>query len=63
MEHYNDYNNDNFLLLVKEGIEKFAIVKNTKIDEGVVLVVTLTNGQKFIVVTREATGYLGRDYS
>lgn len=59
----DDMNNDNFLLLVKEGLEKFGIVKRTDIDNGTVLVVTLTNGQKFIIIGREAAGYLGRDYS
>lgn len=61
-ENYNAYNNDNFLLLVKEAIENLGSVKRTKIDDEVVLVVTMDNGQQFIVVTREVTFFLGRDY-
>lgn len=62
MEYY-EYDNENFLSIIKEAMEDYGVVKQTRIDDERVLVVTLTNGQRFIIVTREVTEMLGRDYN
>lgn len=58
-----EYDSESFLSVIQEALEDYGAVRQAQIHNEKVLVVTLTEGKRFVVVTREVTQLLGRDES